>query len=188
MLRLKRIVMNLLIFISLSLTYFMLLVCIAYISVDDIEFSINGTGIEFEGLTYGDIKQFDIQQNTVFIVTDGEEQVDITKCDCGDDDIIKSLTVVVTNTTSVCDFSVYGIKVGGSSDVVVDNMPAETSHTVDESTNVQISKYVDKNNNVLIVGTDIELNIVSYVTIRTGKQPTIGKIREKVLNEKDKSN
>lgn len=166
MLQIKRVAMNILIAIALAMICFMCFICFAHSVTEGIKFTLNGTDVEFDELTYGDLKQFDLQYNSVFIVTDGEEQMDITSCNCESSDIIRSLTVVITNAESVCDFSVYGIKIGDSGDIVISNMPKETSHIIDSDTDVRMSKYSDKNNNVLIVGTDVELNLVSYITIR----------------------
>lgn len=167
MVELKKTLMAIMVIVSLSITYFMLLVVISYVSIDGIEFSINGSKLGFNELTYGNLKQFNIPSNTVFIVTDGEEQEDITTCSYDDETTIRSITVVVTNATNVCDFSVYGISVGSSTNVV-DNMPKETVHTKSSDTGVLISRYIDKDGNVLIVGTDVELGIISYITIRNG--------------------
>lgn len=166
MIGLKKFIMNSLIGFAVTLMCFILAVCLAYINVSGIEFNLNGTDIRFNGLTYENIKQFDIKPNSLFIVIDGEEQLDITNCECEDSDQIKSVTAVVTSTNSICDFSVFGIHTGDSGEVVFTNMPKESSHTESEDTGVRISRYVDKDNNVLIVGTDTELNIVSYITVR----------------------
>lgn len=165
MIRLKRTLISVCIFIALTITYLMLLVCIMYISIKGIKFSIGGTSIWFNDLTYSDLKQLDIQPNTVFIVTDGDKYEDITTCTYPDDTPIKYITAVVTNTNNVCDFSVYGVKLGSSADAV-NNMPKETVQHIDANTDTLMSMYTDKDNNVLIVGTDTELGIVSYITIR----------------------
>ncbi len=168
LLKLKRTIMYILIYTVLILFSLNILICYAYLLTDGTMFKINDEYVKFDGLTYGDLKGFEIQPNEVFIVTGGDEQIDITQCDCKDEDIIKSLTVVVMDTKQVCNFSVFGISVGDSGDVVMNNMPEETIHILDDNTNVRISKYIDKDNNIIIVGTDVELDIVSYVTIRDG--------------------
>lgn len=166
MIGLKKMLIKILSATILLISCLMLLVCTAYILTDGIEFSINEVNVEFEGLTYGILKQFDVQPNEMFVIMDDDEQVDITKCECNNNDTVESITVVVANTKSICDFAVYGIHVGDNASKVKQNMPRETKHIVDTDTGVMISEYVDKDHNVLIVGTDTDLNIVSYVTIR----------------------
>lgn len=161
--------MDVLSFMALCLVCFILLVHLAYCVVDGIVLNINGTDIEFNNLTYKDLEQFDLQPNSIFIVIDGDEQVDITTSTCNDSDTIKSITAVVAKTNSVCDFSVFNIHVGDTGDAVLRNMPRESTHMSSNDTNIRISRYVDKDNNVLIIGTDIELDVVSYITIRVGQ-------------------
>lgn len=162
----KKKVLNVLIEVACALVVCITLICISYCVIKGISFSINGNSMRFKGLTYGDLNGIEVQPNSVFIVISGEEQVDLSAADFEADAPIKSITAIVTNANDTCDFQAYDIHVGESGKDVVDKMPKEAIHTVDENTDVRLSKYVDKDNNVLIVGTDVELDIVSYITIR----------------------
>lgn len=166
MIRLKMALIDILMVIVSLIVILLLLSYLAYNSIDGIKFKLNNSYIEFNDLTYGDIKNYEVPSNTFFVIVDGDEQVDITSREFDNNDSIKSVTVVVKNPKSICDFSVFDIHVGDSEEVVTANMPSETKHVVDDTSNIMMSKYVDKDDNVLIIGTDLELNIVDYITIR----------------------
>lgn len=166
MIGLEKAIIHILTVAILLMSALILLTCISYHIKPETIFTINGIDIKFEGLTYGDLQQLNLQPNSVFIIVDNDEQQDITSCDYDGTDYIKSITAIVKNVNSICDFSIYNIHIGDSGDIVESKMPKETKHVLDNTTNVRISKYNDKDDNVIIIGTDMELNIVSYITIR----------------------
>ena len=169
MLEAKKSVFKVCIVFAVLVAFGMLIVLISYTSIDETTFSIDGARVRFNDLTYGDLKQFDVPSGTIYIVVDGEDQIDVTTCDYDSSTNIKSITAIVKNASSLCNFSVYGVSIGGSADSI-NAMPKETEHSITDEAGVQISRYVDKDENVIIIGTDTELGIISYITIRSGNQ------------------